>query len=450
MSFLLNQQRKKAIAYYRHSAEDKQENSVPLQRDFVVDFLKKYDVELIHEEADEGVSGLTANRPAFQKLFNNWILNVSAPDFDYVVFYDVSRMGRFEDSDEAGYYEYKCKQMGKEVVYARRGFPTSNEHKGLLQVQTTFERWMSFQFSKKLSDDVARGCKEISSQGFSVGGSAPYGMARMLLSAGDRKPVRIMEKGEHKSVANERIIFVPKDDETTETIKTIFDLFLDSNFDLNEIAYYLNSNGSPSPSGGIWNRDGVYRILSKPVYKGTLVYNKTWGRLKHKKRNNPVSDWVIRHDAFPATVTPQRFDSAQERLYWMFPTKHNRGYYILKKAEKIFLRDIRSVLQKADIDAEYARLVPFSLAIMRRLPNMMPHWCFSISRSMEESKKVICISVDMERQETIDRVFLLPTKAFDLTGTCFFTEEHALKMNWIQKNEQIESIILSLIQEQEL
>lgn len=127
MLFSGSAKRRKAVAYYRHSAEDKQENSVPLQRDFVHELLKKHDIEIIHEEADEGVSGLTANRPGFSRLFQNWILNPSAPQFDYVVVYDVSRWGRFEDADEAGYYEFQCKQAGKEVVYARRGFSTEEQ-----------------------------------------------------------------------------------------------------------------------------------------------------------------------------------------------------------------------------------------------------------------------------------------------------------------------------------
>lgn len=215
MFFFGSPERKKAVAYYRHSAEDKQENSVPLQRDFIRELLIKNDIDLLHEEADEGVSGLTAQRPGFKKLFDAWILNPEAPHFDYVVVYDVSRWGRFEDADEAGYYEFQCKQAGKEVIYARRGFFTE-EQKGMSQVQTAFERWMSFQYSKKLSEDVIRGCLEISRQGYSVGGHAPYGLARLLLSAAERKPIRILEDGEHKSVANERIIFVPKNDQATE------------------------------------------------------------------------------------------------------------------------------------------------------------------------------------------------------------------------------------------
>ena len=66
---------KTAIAYYRHSAEDKQENSVAIQRGHVEKFANKHHIEIIHEEVDEGVSGLLANRPGFERLFTNWIKN---------------------------------------------------------------------------------------------------------------------------------------------------------------------------------------------------------------------------------------------------------------------------------------------------------------------------------------------------------------------------------------
>jgi DNA invertase Pin-like site-specific DNA recombinase len=69
MQFLKPTSAKKAVAYYRHSAEDKQENSVAIQREHAEKFAAKHNIEIIHEEADEGVSGLIANRPGFQTTF---------------------------------------------------------------------------------------------------------------------------------------------------------------------------------------------------------------------------------------------------------------------------------------------------------------------------------------------------------------------------------------------
>lgn len=444
MSFFGGSEKKKAVAYYRHSAEDKQENSVPLQRDFIRAFLQKHDVEILHEEADEGVSGLTANRPGFQRLFKDWITNPKAPRFDYVVVYDVSRWGRFEDPDEAGHYEFQCKQLGKEVVYARRGFPT-DDLKSMSQVQTAFERWMSFQYSKKLSEDVIRGCLEISSQGYSVGGQAPYGLARLLLSSGDRKPIRIMEDGEHKSVANERITFVPKGDHTTENVEMIFRFFLDEELDFREIADQLNGLGRVSQMGTSWTRDKVYRILANPAYKGTLTYNKTWGRLKRKRRRNDESDWVIRHDAFPAIVESERFDKVQERLYWMLPSKFNKGYFALKKAKKVVLQEIHVMLEGNGIPGDYARLIPLSFAIKKVAHDNVRSWSFLDSHKIRKTGRAICVSVDAVSEDFVDRVFIIPSEAFGNLGMCIFDENEKSFENWLVKKENIESVILDFL-----
>lgn len=208
---------KRAVAYYRHSAEDKQENSVAIQRKHVEIFAHEHSLEIIHEEVDEGVSGLLANRPGFERLFIEWIENPLAPHFDYVLVYDVSRWGRFQDQDQAGHYVYLCKKHGKEVVYVSRGFiDATNQLFSSLEI--SIQRYMAAEYSRQLSEKVFHGCVKVSQQGYSAGGKAAYGMARQLLDV-NKKPIRILSLGEHKQIANERVSFTPKNDDTTEAVR---------------------------------------------------------------------------------------------------------------------------------------------------------------------------------------------------------------------------------------
>ncbi len=86
------------VAYYRHSAQDHQENSIPIQRDQVREWATKNGVEIIHEFADAGKSGLNAEgRPAFTEMMDERVKQRT--DFDYVLCLDVSRWGRFQDID---------------------------------------------------------------------------------------------------------------------------------------------------------------------------------------------------------------------------------------------------------------------------------------------------------------------------------------------------------------
>jgi hypothetical protein len=86
----------RAIAYYRHSAQDRQENSVVIQQEQVQQWARDNGVIIIHEFADRGKSGLTAEgRDAFTDMMENWVKQ--RQDFQYVLCLDVSRWGRFQD-----------------------------------------------------------------------------------------------------------------------------------------------------------------------------------------------------------------------------------------------------------------------------------------------------------------------------------------------------------------
>ena len=109
-----------AIAYYRHSSNIGQENSVEIQQDNVRQFAQKHGVRIIHEFADRGKSGLNAEgRPEFQELIH-WVQNRS--DFRFILVLDVTRWGRFQDTDLSAHYESLCTQHGKQVIYTNIGF----------------------------------------------------------------------------------------------------------------------------------------------------------------------------------------------------------------------------------------------------------------------------------------------------------------------------------------
>ena len=85
----------KAVAYYRHSAEDRQENSIPIQKEQIRNFAKENGIEIVKEFQDAGKSGLsTEKRDGFNAMLEKVI---SDDDFEYVLILNVSRLGRFQD-----------------------------------------------------------------------------------------------------------------------------------------------------------------------------------------------------------------------------------------------------------------------------------------------------------------------------------------------------------------
>jgi DNA invertase Pin-like site-specific DNA recombinase len=176
-----------AVAYYRHSAQDRQEYSIPLQREQVRQFAAENGIEIIREFADHGKSGLsTEKRENFNKMIEMVI--DSSIEFNYVLVLDVSRWGRFPDLDMSVYYDAFCKNYGRYVIYTTVGFPKKDDP--MHSMRLYFERYRAASYSVELSDKVFRGCANIAKQGFRAGAEAPYGLARLLLNE-NRQPVQI-------------------------------------------------------------------------------------------------------------------------------------------------------------------------------------------------------------------------------------------------------------------
>jgi len=300
----------RAVAYYRHSAQDRQENSVAIQQEQVQQWARENGVEIIHEFADRGKSGLTAEgRDAFNDMMENWVKR--RDDFDFILCLDVSRWGRFQDIDLSATYSAECKRHGKQVIYTTLGKPKPNDQ--LYQVYVQFERFRAAQYSKELSDKVLRGCIKIAQQGYWAGGKPPYGFQRLLLDEA-RKPVQVLAAGQRKSIQNQRVTLAPGDGRQVAAVKRIFHEIAESGRGIGAIAESLNRDGIASPGGGAWDGAKVRRILINELYVGTLVYNKTTQKLKTPTRHNPKGEWVRTGGAFDPIVEQGLFDEAQRVL----------------------------------------------------------------------------------------------------------------------------------------
>lgn len=438
---------RKAIAYYRHSAEDKQENSVKIQRQHTEKFALDNNIQIIHEEADEGKSGLLANRPGFERLFTDWIENPNTLPFDYVLVYDVSRWGRFQDQDQAAYYTHLCKKYGKQVIYVSRGFP-DNDNLLISSLETSLQRYMAAEYSRQLSEKVFYGCLKVSEQGYSAGGMAVYGMARQLLDV-NRNPIRILNKGEHKQIANERVSFTPKDDETTEAVKEIYRLFVSERYIIPKIVELLNTKRVLPESCRLWDKSKVLKILTDETYIGTRVYNKTWGRLKQKSHKNPRSEWVIVPNAFTGAINASIFKQAQERLYWMFPSKWRKGIYALNYVKKTVNNDIINWLLDKGLSYFEAYELLSELPIIFSVKNEgkdFPSYCFLITEKDRRFDKVLGISVIADTK-MIDGFFLLSVTDFSYANYLILSQNSYLYHTYKIEKGKIDETIQLLLQQ---
>lgn len=300
----------RAVAYYRHSAQDRQENSIPIQQDQVRAWAKQHGVEIIREFCDAGKSGLNSEgRPAFTEMMDEWI--TKRDDFDYVLCLDVSRWGRFQDIDLSAQFSAICKKHKKQVIYTTIGKPKEDDP--LYPVYVQFERFRAAQYSRELSDKVWRGCVKIAEQGYWAGGPPPFGLNRLLLDE-KREPLNVLQPGQRKGIQNQRVTLVEGNPEEVAIIRRIFEAFVIHGLSEYKIAEDLNHDGILSPGGRRWGAGSVLARLRNEKYAGTMVYNQTSGKLKTPKHPNPPEEWVRTPDAFTGVIDFELYRRAQQIL----------------------------------------------------------------------------------------------------------------------------------------
>ena len=82
-------------------------------------------MQIVKEYSDEGKSGLSVqDRESLEQLIRD--VQNGQINFSSVLLYDVSRWGRFQDTNESAYCEYICRQAGLSVHYCAERLERDN------------------------------------------------------------------------------------------------------------------------------------------------------------------------------------------------------------------------------------------------------------------------------------------------------------------------------------
>ncbi|MGL4595454.1 MAG: recombinase family protein [Thermoguttaceae bacterium] len=316
MAWWERKKRRHAIAYYRHSAEGRQENSIEIQRDQVRVFAERNDIEIVAEYEDAGKSGLNADgRPGFQAV----LAHVKRRNIDFVLCLDMTRWGRFQNIDLAAAYESECAQFNVKVVYTAHGDLPETTHIGLdddalfFGLRKSMERTMAGKYSADLSKKVFAGAVKVSQQGNRAGGTPPFGMLRFEVDE-QRNPIGVMQPKQHKSYPNNRVRLVPDDAEKADIVRDIFTLFVVKDWSESQIVADLIDRNIPAPRSGKWTTSTIRRMLQNEQYAGSVVYNRTSAKLKTKRICNPPEKWIVTPNSYQPIITPEVFEAARLKL----------------------------------------------------------------------------------------------------------------------------------------
>jgi DNA invertase Pin-like site-specific DNA recombinase len=336
-SATLEDNKKVPAAQYVRMSTDLQEFSIANQEAAISDFAVLFGYTVVKTYSDAGRSGVSARkRPGLCALLSD-VINGKAP-FKAILVYDVSRWGRFQNYDEAGHYEFLCHRAGICIHYCAE--PFGNDGSILSGLMKNLKRIMASEYSRELGVKVFAGQARIAAEGFKIGGTAGFGLRRLMMSIdGTRKS--ILHIRERKGLKTDRVVFAPGPQEEIKWVRKMYSMVLGGS-GYSAIARTLNRSGVLAESGSQWTYDLVKNVLTNPKYMGC----NTWGRTSQKLHSTtvhlPLEQWIRRSDAFPAIITPNKFFLVQQKLktniadlYWTDEEILSKMKLLLKKKGKI-------------------------------------------------------------------------------------------------------------------
>lgn len=296
----------RAVMYVRMSTES-QDYSTDHQRAKIREYATAHGIQIIREYVDDGKSGLDIKgRAGLLALMRD--VQSAIPDFSHIIVYDISRWGRFQDIDEAAYHEHTCRRAGIEVVYCGEKF--ANDGGLYASLLKSMKRVMAAEYSRDLSDKVfAAHCRFIE-MGFKQGGHAGFGLRRLAIKACGT-PRAILEHGESKFSATDRVILVLGPDDEVATVRRIYSLYMEHGFSERAIVRLLNAEEVPNEWGRPWTYDMVNTILTNIKYCGALAYNRRTCKLSKPRTRNAPDKWIVNPVALESIVSRELFDAVQ-------------------------------------------------------------------------------------------------------------------------------------------
>lgn len=285
-------------AQYIRVSSDQQKHSLAGQAAQIAAFAADQGYVIVASYEDRGRSGLRLKgRTGLQRLLADVL--AGSRTFAAVLVQDVSRWGRFQDSDEAAHYEYICRQAGVEVRYCAEAFEEMSGRTG--DLLKAVRRLMAADFSRELSEKVRRAQYRHAAQGRKMGGVAGYGLRRAVLGA-DGQVKAVLELGEQRLLRGDRVIYVPGPDTEVATVRRIFRLFLDDGLGLADIARLLNAEQVVGEGGRTWATWTIGTILANPKYTGGYLFGRRRRTLDgHRLKTDPKTQ-VQLEDVFEPIV----------------------------------------------------------------------------------------------------------------------------------------------------
>lgn len=294
----------RAAIYVRLSVEDSHTHSASIetQQMIIAQFLERNpDIQVYDTYIDNGTSGTTFHRPAFQKMLSD----IESGFVNCVIVKDLSRLGR--NTIDTGYYiEQYFRLRNVRFIAVNENFDTAapeDAHAGIIiPLRNMINEAYALDIGRKIKAQQRQAMKD----GKFIGSRTPYG----YLKAPDD--------------CHQLII----DPVAAPVVQKMFQ-WASEGAGLNTITVRLNDAGYLPPShykntqgiithenlmgNGNWNTRTVARILHAQVYTGDLVQGRT-KIVDHQQVEVSEMEWTVVRDTHEAIISHELFEAVQKKL----------------------------------------------------------------------------------------------------------------------------------------
>lgn len=318
--------RRRAAMYVRMSSRP-QDHSIEHQCARLEAYAEEHAIVIVRVYADTGKSGLRINgRDGMQELMDD--IQARRAEFDLVLVYDVSRWGRFQDTDEGAHYEYLCRQAGIQVIYCAE--PFENDGSVVASILKGMKRTMAAEYSRELSAKVFAAQCRFAAKGYKMGGYAGYGLRRVSFDKDGHKR-RQLQSGERKGAATDRVRLCWGPTSEVTMVRQIYEWYLHDGYNDTKIAALLNQRKVKSATGRAWTPALVKTILTNPKYTGRAVFNRGSTKLSAPRELNPPAEWIDANVMPPMIAEDTYLRALAERERRMAPNDQGTLIVMLKK-----------------------------------------------------------------------------------------------------------------------
>ncbi|MER2533593.1 MAG: recombinase family protein [Rhizobiaceae bacterium] len=264
--------------------------SIPDQRRQARAYCEARNWDVVAEFVDAGQSGMTDNRPEFQRLIDN-ATGGSSP-FDVVVVHSLSRFMR--DAFLQEMHLRSLARAGVRLVSITQEVSEDDAGEMARKFMALFDEYQS----KENRKHVQRSMNENARQGFWNGAAAPYGYT-------------IVAAEQRGAKTKKRLAIDPVE---AETVRLIFRLLTHGDgskgpMGIKAAVSWLNERGHRTRGGARWGIGPLHKLVCNTVYKGEARFNRTNSRTRCAR---PESE----HICVPVDpiIDPAAFDALQAQL----------------------------------------------------------------------------------------------------------------------------------------